>query len=490
MLTIFCGLAALAVWGHHTGWQFAPSEGGEATGGPELAARRVEVAPERGAGGWCPRHGVHACPLCEPGAAQVLSPPRVTPADLERADRALAFRERPANNPACPLYRKSVRFESEDGVGKAGIDVAPVYRTAVTESATAPGEVAYDATRLARVSVRAPGSVWRVVKRLGDRVAAGEALAYVDSAEVGKAKAEFVQGHLQVAVRGQTLRDLTAAGSAVTPRQRREAEASYREAQVRLTAAEQALANLGLPVRAEDFRGVKAEEITRKLQFVGLPEPFVKSLDRATATANLIPVRTPLAGEVIAADVVAGEVVETGKVLFTVADVERMWVHLNVPAGDAPLVRAGQKVVFRPDGEKGDLAGLVSWVSSSADERTRTVRVRAELPNPARRLRSGALGAGRVVLREEPQAVVVPTEAIQSDRDCHFVFVRDKGYLKPDGPKAFHVRTVRPGARNGEYTEVIAGLWPDEVVATKGSASLRSEVLQNQVGPARSGGRR
>ncbi len=116
--------------------------------------------------------------------------------------------------------------------------------------------------------------------------------------------------------------------------------------------------------------------------------------------------------------------------------------------------------------------------------------MRAELPNPARRLRSGALGAGQVVLREEPQAVVVPSESVQSDGDCHFVFVRDKGYLKPGGPKVFHVRTIRTGARNGEYMEIIAGLWPDEVVVTKGSASLRSEVLQNQVGPARSGDRR
>src|SRR5262249_39352224 len=156
-----------------------------------------------------------------------------------------------------------------------------------------------------------------------------------------------------------------------------------------------------------------------------------------------------------------------------------VWLHLNVGTRDAPLVRAGQKVTFRPDGEKEDVAGAVSWVSTEVDEKTRTVRVRAEVPNPAGRLRSGTLGAGQVVLREEKQAIVVPTEAVQSDGDCHFVFVRDRAFLRPDGAKAFHVRTVRPGARTGGYTEVIAGLWPGEVVVTKGSAFLRSEVRRN-----------
>src|SRR5262249_21233527 len=51
---------------------------------------------------------------------------------------------------------------------------------------------------------------------------------------------------------------------------------------------------------------LEAEEVTRRIQFLGLPGPLVKSLEKATATSNLIPVRSSLDGEVIAADVVAG----------------------------------------------------------------------------------------------------------------------------------------------------------------------------------------
>jgi cobalt-zinc-cadmium efflux system membrane fusion protein len=46
----------------------------------------------------------------------------------------------------------------------------------------------------------------------------------------------------------------------------------------------------------------------------------------------------------------------------------------------------------------------------------------------------------------------------------------------------FHVRTVRVGPRNGEFTEILAGVLPGEVVAAKGSDVLRAELLKNSLG--------
>ena len=46
----------------------------------------------------------------------------------------------------------------------------------------------------------------------------------------------------------------------------------------------------------------------------------------------------------------------------------------------------------------------------------------------------------------------------------------------------FHVRTVRLGAKNEKFTEIIAGVLPGEVVATKGSDVLRAELLKNNLG--------
>ena len=77
---------------------------------------------------------------------------------------------------------------------------------------------------------------------------------------------------------------------------------------------------------------------------------------------------------------------------------------------------------------------------------------------------------------------MVPNEAIQTDGDCQIVFVRGKNYFDKDAAKVFHVRAIRPGTRNGQFTEVVVGVLPGEVVVTKGSGVLRSELLKNNLG--------
>ena len=62
------------------------------------------------------------------------------------------------------------------------------------------------------------------------------------------------------------------------------------------------------------------------------------------------------------------------------------------------------------------------------------------------------------------------------------VFVRDKDYMKEGAYKVFHTRSVRPGVRMGDTTEMIAGLLPGEVVVTKGSGVLRAELLKGNLG--------
>jgi membrane fusion protein, heavy metal efflux system len=104
------------------------------------------------------------------------------------------------------------------------------------------------------------------------------------------------------------------------------------------------------------------------------------------------------------------------------------------------------------------------------------------VPNPDGTLMAHTFGTGRVILRAEQDAIVVPSEAVHWEGDCHVVFVRDKHFLDAGAPKVFHVRSVRPGVDHAGNTEIIAGLLPGEVVATRNSAALRAELLKNNLG--------
>src|SRR5262249_33187852 len=165
----------------------------------------------------------------------------------------------------------------------------------------ANGEITYDRTRVAALASPIAGRVWRVEVEVGKAVKKGDVLALVDAAEVGKAKAEFLLALTQAGLKSRTFQAMKAPHQrgAIPEAKYREADAALHQAQVRLVAARQALANLGLLIQAEDVQGLAPEEIGERLQFLGL-ETIARTLKaEKTATANLLPVKAPRDGVVI-----------------------------------------------------------------------------------------------------------------------------------------------------------------------------------------------
>jgi cobalt-zinc-cadmium efflux system membrane fusion protein len=287
----------------------------------------------------------------------------------------------------------------------------------------------------------------------------------------------------------------------------RDAETSLREARIKLITDQQALVNLGLPIRLEEFANLSDDQVARQVRLLGLPPAVLETVNLETLTANLLPLVAPFRGEVIQRDIVIGEVVNSSAPQFVLADVTQLWMMLEVRREEAGRVARGQDVVFFPDGvkencpvqptlrfsafptlaagvlpgalslvlERGELAqGQVTWVSPEVDEKTRTVRVRAQVHNPQRRLRPHTFGTGRITLCSNPDALVVPHEAIQTDGPYHMVFVRIDD-------RTFHPRLVRTGVRDERVTEVQGDLQPDDLVVTTGSHVLKTELFKDRL---------
>ena len=491
-------LAGLGWWGHHSGWALPkfsevtgeaaalPDDWCEEHGVPETMCVECnpDEYPHRELHGWCKVHGVHECPLHHPDVAQLKSPALIEPRDVERAARALELRPRPENNSACENPGRRIQFASMEAAAKAGVDVEPVMRSPVTESVLATGEIRYDETRVAQLASKAAGTVWRVEKQVGDHVRKGEILAIVDAVDVGRAKSELLaalaQEDLQQKIH-ERLQKLATQG-VTAGRQAQEAATEYSKAHIRVLGASQTLINFGLPISVEQVHDIPADQLARSIRFLGLPRSLTSKLDPDTTSSNLLPVTAPFDGVVVSRRVVPGEVVDTSKMLFEVADTSRMWLMLNIPLEDAAYVAAGQKIVFRPDGGPAEVTGTVEWKSTSSDQQTRTLMVRASLDNAEGQLLNEAFGSGQVILRDEPDAIVVPNEAVQWDGSCSVVFVRDKAWFEDKSPKLFYTRSVRVGAKTDEVTEVIAGVLPGEVIATVGSDVLRAQLLKNNLG--------
>ena len=235
-------------------------------------------------------------------------------------------------------------------------------------------------------------------------------------------------------------------------------------------------------MKAEQFEKTEINDVLRELKFVGIPREAVSELDVTTASSNLIPVISPVDGVVIETEAVRGEVIDMSTRLFTVADRSRLWITVDVPQQEIKYAKIGQTLLFQPDSSDFEIKGQLDWIADMIDEKTRTVKLRAQVMNDSRQIKAFSFGTGRIVLRETPNAVVVPNDAVHSDGCCQIVFVRNKDFLKKDAPKLFHVRKVRLGVKTAENTEVIAGLMAGEVIATKGSESLRVELLKGNLG--------
>jgi cobalt-zinc-cadmium efflux system membrane fusion protein len=137
-------------------------------------------------------------------------------------------------------------------------------------------------------------------------------------------------------------------------------------------------------------------------------------------------------------------------------------------------VRVGQAVTFQTNGAGARaVSARVSHISPEVDEKTRHVRVHAEVDNTDGSLRPNAFGTGRILIRERPQALAVPSAALQADGSAALLFVRLS-------ETTFEARHVQMGLQEGDLVE-ISGVRAGEEVVTTGSFVLKSELLKDRI---------
>ena len=343
----------------------------------------------------------------------------------------------------------------------------------------------YDETHAAHLASRVAGTVWRVEKQVGDQVEKGDVLALIDAAEVGRAKAEFLQAIAQLRLTEANVERLKplAESGAVPGRQVREADAALQEAQIRLLGAQQALVNLGLPVRAEEFAELEHRRDRRADSVPGPAAGDDRQLRQQSTTSNLFPLRSPLDGVVVDSTVVPGEVVDTSTMLFDVADVRRMWLTLERAPGRCQVPFAGPDGAVSSERQPGRAGnprhGRLDQhrgrrPDADREGARRTCRTPTAGCGPTRSAPAGSCSARSRRPSSCPAKRFIGTAAATS---CSCA---TRTSCSDGAPKFFHVRKVRPGVKDGDTTEIIAGLLPGEVIASKNSVVLEAQLLEEQ----------
>ncbi len=199
-------------------------------------------------------------------------------------------------------------------------------------------------------------------------------------------------------------------------------------------------------------------------------------LDAAKAKLADATIRAGFDGRTGLRLVSVGSLVSAGTVITTLDDSSTIKLEFSVPEAHLYLLRRGQAVVATPAGlPDARFIGKVTMLDSRIDPATRSIIVRAEIPNSDGRLRPGMFMT--VLLEGDPTpALLVPEAAIVPEQGHTYVFAAVGGKVER--------REVRTGRRRKGEVEVLSGLTRGEHVVTEGTQMLRDgdkvrEVPQN-----------
>jgi cobalt-zinc-cadmium efflux system membrane fusion protein len=335
------------------------------------------------------------------------------------------------------------------------LQLAPVGQGQLFTHREFPATVQANENELAEVTTLIRGRVVKVHVDVGQDVKKGALLAMLHSMDLGVAEGDYLKAAARLY----------------------EAEMAHARAMELYENKAVSLAELLRREAAMRTAQAEARETKNRLELLGVAPEEIERLDREHTIKADVPLRAPFDGRVIMRNITRGEVVETHQKFFTVANLTDVWVVGNVPEKDVRFIREDQKVdVVLAAYPHAIFSGRITYIGDTLDPATRTMHLRVTAPNPDRLLKPEMFAVIRVYAVSSPDELSVPIEAVQNGPAGTMVFVQR-------GAGEFETRTVKLGDEQGDLVQVLDGVSAGELVVTKGSFALKSEMERHKIEP-------
>ena len=206
-----------------------------------------------------------------------------------------------------------------------------------------------------------------------------------------------------------------------------------------------------------------------RLELFDVPSHQIIELEKTKKIQKYLHIHSPFKGTIMHIGAREGQYVTPKDEIYLIADLKKIWVHVEVYEDDIPWVKEGDKVEMKVRAAPGKVfEGKVRFIYPYLEGKTRTVRVRLEFENTDLILKPGMFANVLIKSDVRETSTVIPSEAIVRSGNREQVFIqREPGKYEP--------REVILGLSADGFTQIREGLDPGEKVVTSAVFLIDSE---------------
>lgn len=232
----------------------------------------------------------------------------------------------------------------------AQVEVVPVERKQVQVEVRLFGKINYDESLLSHITAWIPGRIEKLYLNFtGISVSKGDHMVELYSPELLTAQEELLQS-------SKALNDL------------KDSPATYIKEQT----------------------GNNLESSRTKLRLWGIGDDQIHKIEETGEVKTTLTINAPMSGVVLKKEAVEGQYVKVGTKIYTIADLNEVWLELDAYESNLTWLRYAQDVEFTTDAHPGrTFHGKISFIDPFLNEKTRTAMVRVNVPNPKSLLKPG-----------------------------------------------------------------------------------------------------
>jgi RND family efflux transporter MFP subunit len=339
-----------------------------------------------------------------------------------------------------------VAFTLDDGgIRAAGIATVPIKREQGGTDIMLPGTVAIPQQQIRVVSAPAGGLVEEVLVPADEPVKAGQPIAKLRSPAIVEAQRQFLAAIADEALAGDRLRrsQLLFEGKALPERDLRVAQTEATQAKSRL------------------------DERTQILSLMGMTDAEVDTLRDQRRIFPTVTLIAPINGTVTIRHVGPGERIDPSAPVFTIAQLDPLWVNVQVPAARLPNIMVGAAVTLPAYGAH----GKIIRIGRTVDQATQSAIAVAEIGSNNGAVRPGLAVSVAVHLASDATGEwSAPASAVVRHGERSWVFVKSK-----DGFRARPVQVISQSART---TLIRAPFETTDEVAVRGIIALLAKLAE------------